>query len=221
MENSKTVNTPEFRSSYVTLFQAKPNSLKLDKKTGQPVMQFSVQALFKKGEDLTGLKKAVKAAIIERWGADESKWPSKVDPETGKKSLDIRMPFRDQSEREKDGELPTGCVAGAIFCTFSTNENPRQPKPAVFDQRNQKVSDEDQHKIYSGCWMKANVTAGAYPPKGVTGIKPGVTFYLNAVQKVRDDEPLSGRPNVEKAFQPIETDESSDGSATGMFSDLT
>ena len=201
---STTVNSPEFRASYVNVFQAKMNTL-------SNKMEYSVTALFKKGADLTPLMKACESAMIQRWGPDKSKWPA-----------NIRSPFRKQEERAKEGELPAGHEKGAIFCTFKTAENPRQPKPGVFDQRNKKIEEVDQHRIYSGCWMIANVTAAAYPKKGVTGISPGVSFYLNGVQLVRDDDPISGRPQVEKAFAPIEGFEDTEEQGAGsLFNSLT
>ena len=201
-----TVNTPEFRASYVNVFAARMNTL-------SNKMEYSVTALFPKGAKITALEKACEAAVMQRWGSDKTKWPK-----------NLRSPFRKQEEREKDGELPAGHEAGAVFVTFKTNENPRMPRPGVFDQRNKRIEEVDQSKIYSGCWLVANVTAGAYPKKGVTGIAPGVTFYLNGVQLVRDDEPLSGRPSVEKSFAPIEGFESDDAAsegAGGLFNSLT
>lgn len=202
-----TVNTPEFRGCYLTVFEPKLNTL-----NGK--MQYSVTALFKKGQDLKAMQDAAQAACVQRWGSDKAKWPK-----------NIRSPFRDQAEKEKEGELPAGHVAGAAFVTFSTNENPRSPKPAVFDQRNKRIEPADCHRVTSGFWFIANVTAGCYPSKKDEGkgISPGVKFYLNGLQLVREDEPLSGRPNVEKAFAPVEgfsEDVAAEG-AGGLFNSLT
>lgn len=203
---SRTVNTPPFRGSYLNLFTAKKNDL-----NGK--MQFSAMALFKKGEKLTVLENAAKAAIQERWGDDPTKWPK-----------GMRNPFRDQAEREKEGVMPDGHEAGAIFMTFSTDEKPGQPGPAIFDQANQRVTAADQTRVYSGCWLQANVTAAAYPSKNskVQNIKPGVAFYLNAVQLVKDDTPLGNRPNVENAFAPIEgaAEATAQADAGGLFDSM-
>lgn len=187
-----TVTTPVFRGSYVNLFQAKEN--KLSKK-----MEFSITALFKKGENLTILQRAVEDACVQAWGEDKTKWPKK-----------IRSPFRLQEERAKDGKLPDGHEAGAVFITLKSER-----RPGLVDQNVQEILDE--HKVYSGAYFKASVTAFAYPRKGTSGIAPGVSFGLSHVQLVRDGDPLSGRPRVEDAFQPVEDTEVSDGSATSMF----
>lgn len=213
----KTGNTPAFRASYTNLFEPKPNKLKPTKDHPEGAPEYSVTALFKPGEDLKKLETMVMAAIQERYGDDQSKWPKTPD---GK--LALRLPFRLQDEKKNDkGELPSGHAVGGIFCTFKTGANPKIPAPKVFDQRNQQITIADQTKVYSGCWLMANVTAGVYPKKGVNGIPPGVTFYLNGVQLVRDDDPISGRPNVEQAFAPIEGVEGSPAAATNLFGSLT
>ena len=51
------VITPEFRASYPKLFKAEVNQM-----SGKA--EYSVVALFKKGEDLTALKKAAEQALI-------------------------------------------------------------------------------------------------------------------------------------------------------------
>lgn len=201
-KNEVNGNTPEFRGSYINVFQARLNTL-------NNKMQFSIAAIFEPGTNFLKLESLVENVLTERWGADKAKWPK-----------NIRSPFRKHEEKEKDGVLPDGYKPGGIFMTFSTTENPRSPKPVVYDQRNKKIDEADQSKVYSGAYYIANVTASAYPKKGVTGIAPGVAFYLNGIQLVRDGEPLSGRPSVEKAFAPVEGFEDSQG-AVSVFGDLT
>ena len=84
------VMTPEFRVSYPHVFKPQKNDL-----SGE--MEYSLVALFPKGADLAKLKDAAQQAIVEKWGADKSKWPS-----------NLRSPFRDQAERKKEGKLPEG-----------------------------------------------------------------------------------------------------------------
>ena len=213
----KTCNTPKFRANYPKVFTPEPNKLKKTAQHPDGVPQYAVEALFELGADLKPLERAVMAAIAERLGEDQTKWPKTVD---GK--LNLKLPFRLQDERidEKTKGLKPGYTKGAIFCTLSTNANPKMPPPGVFDQQNQKILPSDETKIYSGCWLIANVTAGFYPPKGVTGIAPGVKLYLNGVQLVADGEPLGGRARVEDAFSPIEG--AAEGQpATSLFGNLT
>lgn len=169
--------TPVFRVSYPNLFTARKNDL-----NGKD--EFSVVALFKKGEDLSSLKKLAEAACIKKWGADKSAWPK-----------NIRTPFRDQGERAKDGKMPSGYEEGAIFINFKSTV-----RPGLVDQQVQEVLESS--KFYSGCFAKASVNAFAYDQKG----NRGVSFGLSHVQFVADGETLSGRPKVQDAFAPISED---------------
>lgn len=180
--------TPIFRVSYPNVFKPKYNSL--SKKE-----EFSVQALFKKGEDLTKLKAAAQEACTKKWGADPKKWPA-----------NLKNPFRDQAERAKDGTLPDGCEAGAIFMTFKSST-----MPAIRDMANTSFITEPS-KFYAGCFARASVFAMAYDVNGGRG----VTFLLNYLQFAGDGVPFSSRPPVESAFAPIEG--TSDGKdATSIF----
>lgn len=188
------VTTPAFTASFPNLFKASQNKLN-DK------LEFSLQALFGKGADLSEMRAAAKAACEKKWGADEKKWPT-----------NLRNPFREQSERAKIGEdgkkvMPQGYEEGGIFMNFKTNN-----KPQVFDQKVQPITDESL--VYPGCKMKARVSAYAYDNKG----NKGVAFGLIAVQKVGDGEPLSGRINPSDAFSPIAgAEDSAPQSAQSMF----
>lgn len=190
------INTPQFRVSYPNVFKARRNEL-----NGQD--EYSVVALFKKGEDLKVLKEAAQKAIVEKWGPDKEKWPK-----------NLRSPFRDQAERAKevDGKriLPAGHEEGAIFLNLKTKQ-----RPGVVDQNVQDIIDESQ--FYAGCWARASVNAFAYDQKG----NRGVSFGLGNIQKVKDDEPLGNRAKPEQDFAPIQTDSAapaSTGSATDIFS---
>jgi hypothetical protein len=196
---SKTkLNTPPFRVSYPNVFKARRNDL-----NGKD--EFSVVALFKKGEDLTKLKEAAQAAIIEKWGADKTKWPA-----------NLRSPFRDQGERAKNENgkevLPAGYEKGAIFLNLKSSQ-----RPAVVNQSVEKIIDEAE--FYAGCYAMASVNAYAYDQKG----NKGVSFGLGNIQKVKDGEPLGGRSTPEQDFAPIEVETTAaasggTGAATDMFS---
>lgn len=172
---STAVVTPVFRVSYPSIF--KPGFNKLSNKN-----EFSVEALFEPGADLSGLKKAAESAMIAKFGADKSKWPPIS-----------RSPFRDQKEKMKDGKLADGYKAGAIFMRFKSEK-----RPGVVDQN--KVEILDDSKFYAGCYAKAHVNAFAYQK----GANVGVSFGLNHVQFIKDGEAFSGRPRVEDAFEAVE-----------------
>lgn len=174
---SKNVVTPKFRASYPKLFKAELN--KLSNK-----MEYSVVALFKKGEDLSALKKAVEECLVEKLGADKSKWPKK-----------LKTPFRDQGEKElDDGSMPVGYEKGAIFMTLKSSQ-----KPGIVDKDVQPILDENE--IYAGCYLKASVRPYYYDQAG----NKGVAFGLQNIQKVADGEPLGGsRVSADQEFKPIE-----------------
>ncbi len=186
---STPILTPAFRASYVKLLKAEKNNL-----NGK--MEYSVVALFKKGENLDPLKAAALAACEKKWGADKSKWPQK-NPVTGQGG--VRSPFRDQAERGKLNDetkqlvLPPGYEAGAIFINLKSEQ-----KPGVVDENVQDIIDSS--KLYSGCWLRATVNAFAYEQKG----NAGVSFGLNNVQKVGDGDPIGGnRTKATDDFAPI------------------
>lgn len=192
----KNVVTPKFRVSYPNVFKAKRNDL-----SGKD--EFSIEALFPKGADLSKLKAAAQEAIVAKWGPDKEKWPK-----------NLRSPFRDQAEKAKDVDgkriLPPACEEGAIFMNLKSSQ-----RPGVVDGNVQDILDESQ--FYAGCYAIASVNAYAYDQKG----NRGVSFGLGNVQKVADGEPLGNRSKPEQDFAPIQTEEkgpSATGSATDIFS---
>lgn len=163
--------TPEFRVSFPNVFRtAKP----MAGATGDP--KYGITALFKPGEDLSGLKAAAEEAIVEKWGADKSKWPK-----------NLRSPFRDQGEKEFDGY-----VEGAIFINATSKQ-----RPGLVDANMNDIIDESE--FYAGCYARASINAFAYDTAG----NRGVAFGLNNVQKLRDGEPLGGRTRPEDDFEPV------------------
>lgn len=173
------VITPEFRASYPQVFRAKRNDL-----NGKD--EFSVMALFDAKADLSKLKAAAEAAIVEKWGADKEKWPQ-----------NLRSPFRKQAEKEKNGKLPEGYSADGIFITLRSTQ-----KPGLINQKNDDIIDETE--FYGGCYARASVRAYAYDQRG----NRGVAFGLQNIQKLRDGEPLAGRPKAQDEFEPVEAPES-------------
>ncbi len=172
------INTPTFRVSYPNVFKPKRNDL-----NGKD--EFSIVALFKKGEDLSALKAAAQKAIVDKWGPDKAKWPT-----------NLRSPFRLQEERAKevDGKriLPAGHEEGAVFLNLKSAQ-----RPGVVDQNVQDILEESQ--FYAGCWARASINAYAYDQKG----NRGVSFGLGNIQKVRDGDPLGNRARPEQDFAPI------------------
>ena len=181
-----TVITPKFRASYPHLF--KPQKNDLNGKT-----EFSIVAIFAKGTDLTPLKKAAEAVLVEKFGADKSKWPS-----------NLRSPFRKCSERWKNegGKqiIPAGYEDGeAIFMTFK--QDAEKGKPCVVDASVQEII-EPQH-VYAGMYARASVRPYYYNQKG----NQGVSFGLNNVQKLEDGDPLGGgKTRAQDDFEAVAAD---------------
>ena len=179
------LTTPEFRVSYPNVFKAKMN-------TKSEKLEYSLVALFKKGEDLQVLKAAAQEACEEKWGKDKAKWPK-----------NLRSPFRDQADREKtedDGRtyMPEGYVKGAIYFNLKNTQ-----KPGVVDQSLQPIIEENE--FYAGCYARATLSCYAYDNMG----NAGVNFGLRNVQKTRDGDPLGNRTKAEDDFAPIEQQEAS------------
>lgn len=178
--------TPKFRVSYPNVFKARRNDL-----SGKD--EYSIVALFKKGEDLAALKKAAESVLIEKFGTDKTKWPKQ-----------LRSPFRDQGEREKDGKMPEGYEAGAIFINLKSTQ-----RPGLVDGARQAIIDENE--FYAGCFARAQVRPFYYDQKG----NKGVSFGLQNLQKMGEGDPLSSRVRAEDAFEAVAGE--SGGSPESVF----
>jgi Protein of unknown function (DUF2815) len=87
--------------------------------------------------------------------------------------------------------------AGHMYMSISN-----RTKPGIVDRMKQKI--EDPAEVYSGCWVRVSMNAAPYAAAG----NKGVSFFLNNVQKIRDDEPLAGGSSADADFDelPIEDD---------------
>ena len=167
--------TPDFRAAFISVFKA--TSMKnADGTTNKP--KFSIRAAFPPKADLSALRKEAEIAAKEKWG-------DKI-PKT------LRSPFR----RNEELENPiVGIGEDWIIMSFSANEDRR---PGIVDSKLQDIIDDAD--VYSGAWYRAQVRAFAYEQAG----NKGVSFGLQNVQKLRDDDPLgNGRIPASKAFEPV------------------
>jgi ssDNA-binding protein len=169
--------TPEFRAAFISVFRA--TSMKnADGSTSKP--KYSIRAVFPPTADLSALKKEAKAVAAEKWG--ENKIPKT-----------LRSPFRLNEELEAPIE---GIGDDWVVMSFSANEDRR---PGLVDAKLQDITDDMD--VYSGAWYRAQVRAFAYDTAG----NKGVSFGLQNVQKLRDDDPLgNGRIPASKAFEPVD-----------------
>lgn len=203
------VITPVFRVSYPKVFTPEKNDL-----NGK--MEYTLTALFKKGEDLSTLKKAAEEACEKKWSKDKAKWPK-----------NLKNPFRDQAEKEKEIEIiekkkilgedglpkeievktvkrvmPDGYEKGAFFLNIKSSQ-----RPGVVDQNVQDIIDPVD--FYGGCYARASVQASAYDIKG----NKGVSFWMQNVQKTSDGESFGGRLKPQEDFEPI----AAAGESNGIF----
>lgn len=167
--------TPEFRAGFISVFRATKNA----KAAPDAKAKYSIRACFPPTADLTALKQQAQAVAIEKWGA-------------GKTPKAMRSPFRLNEELENP-------VAGIgddwIIMTFSANEDRR---PGLVDADRQDIIDESE--VYAGAWFRAQIHAFAYDNAG----NKGITFGLDNVQKMRDDDPIGGgRMPASKAFEAV------------------
>lgn len=169
--------TPVFRAAFISLFKA----TKARNAGPEAKPNYSVKACFPPNTDLSALKKEAEAAAKDKWG---EKIPKA-----------LRSPFRLNEELETP-------VAGIgddwIIMTFSANEDRR---PGIVDAKLQDIIDEED--VYSGAWFRAQVRAFAYDQQG----NKGVSFGLQNVQKIKDDEPIgAGRMPANRAFEAVVED---------------
>lgn len=164
------VKTPEGRLSFASLFEKSGFD---DKKKN-----YNAHIIFPKGTDLKALETAAYNAAVDKWGADKIPQP-------------LISPFRD-GNTEKPGQ---DAYKDAKFIVVKSNN-----KPEVVGRRETgDIGPVGPEICYSGCWVKFAVTTLAYPV-GNEPYKPGVSFWLNSVYKVRDDEPFGNMSNAASDF---------------------
>ena len=172
------VITPQFRMAFCFLTTPRKGDNGREK--------YELTMLFPLEADLSGLKKAATAALVEKWGTDKSKYPS-----------NLKSPFRsgdEESLKKYDG------FAGMTVVRASTTT-----PPGIVDSKVKPVVDPKE--IYPGRWAIASITAGTYDTQG----NRGVTFYLNHVQLLRHDDCFAGRSRAEDVFQPVDVPATGDG----------
>ncbi len=176
--------TPEFRVSYPHVFKA------AEVQKGSGKFSYSLEMLFdKKVTDLSALQAPIKAAIVEKWGADSKKWPKP-----------LLMPIRDGDKPYgKKKELKPEHAGMWVARASSSGEYAR---PQVVG-RDPDVALENEADFYPGCYARADLKAHAY---GFAD-KEGVKFILNAVQFIRDGEAMGGKKPANQIFGVIEGDE--------------
>lgn len=147
-EKSSSIVTPEFRASYVNLFEPQEND------EGKKV--WGLTMVFEPDADLSGLKRLIMEAKIRKFGENYQ----------GK----LRNPLRKGTEDEFDlSKYPE--YKGKIIATARAYKTP----PGVVDRNKQPIVDPNQ--VYSGCYGLARISAGGYKNR-TSGIGLYIMHFL-------------------------------------------
>lgn len=194
-EQNKKVNlqltTPEFRTSFPVVFQAK----KMDETDVTAKAKFSITMLFDKTnpkvlEGLKAMETAVATVLNAKFGSPD-RWPRKGDG-----TLALRLPFRNGAEKNYDGYGPN-----IIFVSASSEMKPGLVFSWPGPDGKTPASLTDPKDFYAGCYARATVNPYYYDRKG----NKGVAFGLRNIQKLRDGEAFGGGKKAEADFDAIDT----------------
>jgi hypothetical protein len=149
---------------------------------GKP--RFSVSLIIPKSDTKTieAINAAVDAAIKEGASKFGGKIPNKAA---------LKLPFRD-GDVERDDE--------AYKNAFFINAN-STTAPQIVDRTVSPIL--DRAEVYSGCYARVSINFYAFNSNGNRGIACG----LGNIQKVRDGEPLGGKPRAEDDFATEDDDD--------------
>jgi hypothetical protein len=173
------VITPPATLSYPHLSEPKTNP--------QGELKYSASLIFGMGADLGQLKAAAPAVAVGRWGPKAK---------TMLRDGQLKWPFRDGAEK-----AAVGYGAGTTFVNVNSNRRPGLvSKYAGPDGKPTTIDNPDE--LYPGCVVRASLNAFAYDKAG----SKGVSFGLNALQKLDEGERLDGRLRAEDEFEPLENE---------------
>lgn len=170
------LRTCPVRLSYPNLF--KPGKVL---EAGQEP-KYSAALLFPLGADVKLLREAAQHVAVEAFGSKAS-------------AMRLHMPFRDQAEKAGgDDDGKSGYVPGAVFFNCSSKQ-----RPGIIGPDGAPISDES--RVYPGVWALVTVRPFAFNH----GVKKGVSFGLQNVQIIADDDRIGGgRPRAEAEFEPLD-----------------
>lgn len=179
------VVTPTCRLAFPSLFKTAPRFQNSERMTYQAVL------LLPPDTSLTPFANAVKAAMDVQFGKQ------------------IRL--SDSPIRSCDGKEYAGYEPGWRYINTHTGY-----APGVVDQKKQPILDKElmemdpalaiaraEERIFAGCWCRFHLTAFGW----TYAKKQGVSFSLNGVQLVREDERLDGRAAPGAVFDEIEVED--------------
>lgn len=170
---TKVITGPETRWSYANVWDAKSIN------GGAP--KFSVSLIIPKSDTKTveKIKAAIQAAYEE--GQSKLKGNGKSVPALSV----IKTPLRDGDTERPDDPAYAEC--------YFINAN-SSAAPGIVDADCQPILDRSE--VYSGVYGRASISLYAFNSNGNRGIACG----LNNLQKIKDGEPLGGKPRAEDDF---------------------
>jgi hypothetical protein len=138
---------------------------------------YQLTMLFPPGTDLAPFKKALMAAMAEKFGADQSKWPK-----IGHGSKDVLKDFAAyNAERKKP--LPGDWTGWLMIRASASDKYPPGVVGATKGPDDKFPRITDAREIYGGRWARASIEAYFFDAKR----KDGVTFGLKNVQLLKHD----------------------------------
>jgi hypothetical protein len=170
-------HTPEFRASFVHL--DRPSRIDEDAKLTYSLLMVLDPEDEEHDAYIGDLEGWIEEVAQEKWGEVPRK---------------LRSPIRDGEDISESGEFD------GMVCVNLANTR----KPGIIDADLERIDEMDQaEELYSGAWFKCSIRPYAWEHK--TGGK-GVSFSLDNVMKVRDDEPLgASAPPPEDDFAEAKT----------------
>lgn len=194
--------TPEARLSYPQLLVAKAMTDSAGVAQGKAM--FSVALVFTPDTDLTALKNAIVATVVEKFGQDKAKEVlAKMVP-----GGSVRNPLRaDIDKKYGDG--------GNFFVNARNATKPQVAHPyADTNGRPKLMTDKEVEALmYPGCYVRASLNPFWFDKAG----NKGVAFGLNNLQWLRDGERLDSRTSAENEFDVVATDAAASASDLAAF----
>lgn len=167
--------TPRGRVSFANVFKPKLNTM-------NNKLEYSIDLLFPKTQDISAIKNEIRRVISERWPGEDM---------TGR----LRLPIKDGDSLKSNGKPHQPEYHGHVYIKFKS-----EVQPGLVDAQRQPIISPNE--FYSGCYAVVHYRAFAYPKKGSHQVANlGVSLGLNNIQKVAEGEAFGARQaNPEDVF---------------------
>lgn len=180
--------TPVGRGSFLCLFEKGPTP------SGDEKFQGAYLIPMDDKEGVAAIKKAIRSAIVSKWGDDKKKWP---------KNLDI--PLRNGTEKADEVLAQKGTDSMATYRGHYYMNAKSDYPPGVVGPTAKPLM--DQGDIWPGCYMRFNVNFYPYAKAGNQGVGVGLQ---NVMLVKQSEERWDGRIGAEAAFGQYASEEADD-----------